>query len=153
MEVWFYHLTRQPLDRTLPVLLERSVERGWKAVVQARSEERLNALDEVLWTYTDDGFLAHGTARDGDAELHQVWLTTGADNPNAAKVRFFVENAEIAPVIANAGDYDRVILMFDGNDEEELQGARAQWKQLKDEGRDLSYWKQGENGGWEKMAL
>jgi DNA polymerase-3 subunit chi len=153
MEIWFYHLTRQKLERTLPTLLERSVQRGWKAVVQASSEARMNALDDLLWTYSDDGFLAHGTERDGDAHLQQVWLTTGADNPNDAKVRFFVEDAEIAPVIAVSANYDRVILMFDGNDEAELQGARKQWKVLKDQGRDLSYWKQSDSGGWEKMAL
>ncbi len=153
MEIWFYHLTRQPLEAALPILLERSAQRGWNAVVQATSDERVNALDEWLWTYTDDGFLPHGTARDGDGELQQVFLTTGAENPNAAKVRFFVEGAAIAPALEADAAYDRVILMFDGNNDEELQGARAQWKLLKEQGRDLSYWKQSGQGGWEKMAV
>ena len=40
-EALFYHLERQPLERVLPTLLERTLARGWTAVVQSGSEERL----------------------------------------------------------------------------------------------------------------
>jgi len=43
-EVYFYHLERRTLEEVLPTLLERSVERGWRATVQAASEERVEAL-------------------------------------------------------------------------------------------------------------
>jgi DNA polymerase-3 subunit chi len=152
MDIWFYHLTRQPLDKALPMLLERSIERGWTAVVQLRSEERLTALDESLWTYSEESFLGHGTAKDGDPELQHVYLTTGAENPNGAQVRFFVEGAQIAPVIEKDTGYERIILMFDGNDPEDLDSARAQWKVLKGQGHSLSYWQQSETGGWDKKA-
>src|SRR5438094_8596807 len=58
-EVWFYHLQRQPLERALPALIEKSLAKGWRVTVQARSEERLDALDAWLWTYSDESFLAH----------------------------------------------------------------------------------------------
>jgi DNA polymerase-3 subunit chi len=152
MEVWFYHLTHQPLERALPLLLERSAQRGWKAVVQATSDERVQALDDLLWTWSDESFLAHGTRRDDDADMQQVYLTTGAENPNGAVVRFFVESAAIAPALEENDQYERVILMFDGGDEEELAGARGQWRDLKAQGRALCYWQQNESGGWEKKA-
>ncbi len=153
MDIWFYHLTRQPLDKVLPELLERSARRGWKAVVQARSEERVRALDEWLWTFSNDSFLVHGTAADGDFEWQQVYLTTGVENPSGANARFFVESAEIAPALAESSAYERVVLIFDGNDPDELQAARDQWRLLKGQGHALSYWKQTEGGGWEKMAI
>ncbi len=152
-EVWFYHLTSQPLERTLPVLLERSIERKWKAVVQATSDERIAALDALLWTYSDSSFLAHGSARDGDGALQPVYLTTGAENPNGAVIRFFVDGAAIAPVLNEQPDaYQRMILLFDGNDDDLLADARAQWKALKAQGRDLSYWQQNDDGRWAKKA-
>ncbi len=152
-EIWFYHLTSQPLDRTLPILIERSLQRGWKAVVQATTDERLASLDALLWTYSEASFLAHGVARDGDGELQPVFLTTGDENPNGASIRFFIEAAEIAPVLdAQPDAYARIILMFDGNDDEQLANARAQWKTLKGQGRDLSYWQQDEDGRWTKKA-
>ena len=59
-DVWFYHLERQSLEQVLPVLLDRALARGWRAAVQATAAERIAALDELLWTWTDESFLAHG---------------------------------------------------------------------------------------------
>ncbi len=71
MESWFYHqrLNRQSLEQALPSLIEKSLANGWRVVIQATSEERLEALDHWLWTYSDASFLAHGRSSDGDGEL------------------------------------------------------------------------------------
>ena len=152
-DVWFYHLQGASLDRVLPALLERSVARGWRAVVQATSPERVEALDAALWIYEADSFLAHGTARDGDAALQPIILTEKADNPNDAAIRFLVEGAEALPVLGQKDAlYQRVALLFDGNDDTELTGARRQWSALKAAGHALSYWQQNEDGRWEKRA-
>ncbi len=153
-EVWFYHLVRQPLDKVLPALLEKAAARGLRIVVQCSAPERVDALDAALWTYREDSFLPHGTARDGDAELQPVYLTTGDENPNGATMRIFADGARADDAVASgfADDYERLILMFDGNDEEALSDARAQWKFFKEADYTLSYWQQNENGGWEKKA-
>lgn len=152
-EIWFYHLQRQSLENVLPNLIEKSLEKGWRVVVQATSEERLDALDLWLWTYADASFLAHGRARDGDGELQPVYLSTGVENPNGAAVRFFVEGAMVARAVAEPGAaYVRAIAVFDGANEDELAGARAQWKELKAQGFALTYWQQSETGRWEKKA-
>ena len=96
-EVLFYHLQRQPLERVLPQLLERSVERGWRVVVQAGSEERVEALDAHLWTYRDDSFLPHGTAAAGEPAAQPILLTTAEHNPNGATVRFLLDGVPIPP--------------------------------------------------------
>ncbi len=48
--------------------------------------------------------------------------------------------------------FDQVVRLFDGRDEEALAEARREWKRLKDEGRALSYWREGEDGGWDGRA-
>ncbi|WOJ88216.1 DNA polymerase III subunit chi [Methylocapsa polymorpha] len=153
-EIWFYHLQRRRLESVLPGLIEKSLERGWRVVVQAKSEERLDALDQWLWTFSEASFVAHGRARDGDAELQPVYLSTGLENPNGAEVRLFIEGAEIAEALAepSAAPYARAILLFDGNDEDDLALARAQWKALKEKDLALSYWREDETGRWEKKA-
>lgn len=153
-EIFFYHLQRQPLERALPKLLEVSLSRSWRVVVQATTERRLTELDELLWAYAPESFLPHGTSKDGGAEAQPIYLTTGAENPNRAHVRFFVENAEIAPVLAGEGTSpsERALLLFDGADEAALAAARGQWARLKEDGRALSYWRQDNNGKWEKKA-
>ncbi|QXX74351.1 DNA polymerase III subunit chi [Methylovirgula sp. HY1] len=153
-EIWFYHLQHQPLEKVLPSLVEKALDKGWRVVVQAAAEERLDALDDTLWTYADASFLAHGRARDGDAEMQPIYLTTGSENPNGARLRLFVEGADVAALlIAEPCDmYERMILLFDGADEDQLIAARMQWKTLKGQGHTLAYWQQGERGGWEKKA-
>src|SRR5215475_16049803 len=94
-EVLFYHLEHQSLERALPALVERTLERNWRAVIEVGSEERVEALDTLLWTYREESFLPHGTRRDGYAEAHPIYLTAGGDNPNGAQVRFLVDGAEI----------------------------------------------------------
>ena len=147
-EVLFYHLDRQPLERALPELLEKCVERGWRTVVQVGSEERRDALDAHLWTYRDDAFLPHGTVKDGSAEAQPVWLTAGADNPNGADVRFLADGA----VIPDLAAYRRIVVLFDGNDADAVERARAAWTTVKAGGHEATYWQQSESGRWEKKA-
>lgn len=147
-EILFYHLERLPLERVLPDLLEKSLERGWRAVVQAGSDKRVEALDTVLWTYREESFLPHGAANDGSPERQPVYLTSGEGNPNGAAVRFFVDGAE-------AGDlsgYERVVYLFDGRDEAAVALAREQWASVREAGHDATYWQQNERGKWEKKA-
>jgi len=147
-EVLFYHLTRTPLERVLPDLLEKTRGRGWRAVVQAGSEERVEALDQHLWTYTEESFLAHGTAKDGAAAEQPIYLTAGPDHPNGAEVRFFVDGAEVGEV---AG-LTRGVVIFDGRDEAAVAGARTLWRRLSAEGHEVTYWQQNERGRFERKA-
>jgi DNA polymerase III subunit chi len=150
IEVCFYHLTRRGLERALPVLLEKSLSRGWRVVVQAESEMRVKTLDKELWAYEPEKFLPHGVKADGAPETQPIYLTAETDNPNRADVRFFVGGAGAAPALKDpaAMPKSRVVLMFNGNDESELNAARAQWKELRDEGYELVYYQENENGGW-----
>jgi DNA polymerase-3 subunit chi len=147
-EVLFYHLERQPLEQVLPAMLEKVLERNWRAVVQAGSPERLEALDLALWTYRDDSFLAHGTAKDGHAADQPIFLSTGDDNPNAAGVRFMVDGAEAQ----SFAGYARIVYLFDGRDTAALTSARQQWKTAKAAGCAVTYWQQSAAGRWEKKA-
>jgi DNA polymerase-3 subunit chi len=150
MEILFYHLDRLPLERVLPGLLERCLERNWRAVVQFGSDERCAALDAHLWTYRDDAFLPHGatgdsgTVRASNAHLQPVWLTTGDDNPNRAEVRFLTDGAEPG----GFGDYRRVVMLFDGNDADAVERARAVWTTAKADGHEATYWQQDDRGKW-----
>src|SRR6202012_3872769 len=138
-EIWFYHLQRRSLDDVLPGLLEPALQRGWRAVVQGASEERIAALDQQLWTYSDDSFLPHGSAREGPPAMQPVFLTMGPENPNGPAVRFLIEGAEAAPILERNDAYERLMLLFDGNDAEALAAARGQWSELKARGLALSY--------------
>ncbi|MDM9619895.1 DNA polymerase III subunit chi [Rhizobium sp. S96] len=147
-EVLFYHLTESKLEDALPPLLDKSVERGWRVCVQLKDAARRDLLDQHLWTFREDSFLPHGTDEADLADQQPVLLTVTTENSNAATVRFVVDGAEPPSVDA----YQRIVFMFDGYDQEQLEGARAQWKKLKGEGHTLTYWQQTPEGRWEKKA-
>ena len=147
-EVLFYHLTESTLDEALPPLLEKSVERGWRVVVQSGGEERRDVLDAHLWTWRDDSFLGHGIDSDPLAAEQPILLTASQGNRNAATVRFLVEGAEPPPL----DGYARAVFLFDGHDEAQLAQARGQWKTLKAAGHQVTYWQQTEGRRWERKA-
>lgn len=147
-EVLFYHLTESTLEEALPALLEKSLERGWRAVVQAGGEERRDALDQHLWTYSDDSFLAHGTEHDQHARLQPVLLTCGPANPNDAHIRFMVDGAS-PPDLAG---YERAVFLFDGHDGSQVERARAHWKAVKEADHQVTYWQQTPERRWERKA-
>lgn len=147
-EVYFYHLESRTLEQVLPTLLERSLERGWRAAVQAASQERVESLNTLLWTYREDSFLPHGATGDGTPHAQPIYLTDDEDNPNEAAVRFLVDGASLT----DASPYARVVYVFDGHDENAVAQAREAWAAAKEKGYAVSYWQQDEEGRWQKKA-
>ena len=147
-EIWFYHLERSTLDQVLPELLDRTLARDWRALVRVRDPDRLEQLDDRLWGWRDDAFLAHGRSDREHADRQPILLTDQADNPNGAQALFIVDGAELGDL---AG-FERCFVVFDGRDEASVTDARALWARLKKAGGSLAYWKQTETGRWEKAA-
>ena len=149
-DIHFYHLTTGKLEAALPQLGERGRGREWNVVIQAVREAVRDELDELLWTYRDESFLPHGREGNGpgDGAANPIWLTTGEERPNEAAVRFVVAGA----TISQPQDYERVITIFDGYDDDAVAQARGEWKRLKGEGHTLTYWQQDEEGRWGKKG-
>jgi len=147
-EVLFYQLDRVPIEQVLPSLIEKTLERGWRAVIQSGSETRLEAMDATLWTFRDDSFVPHGTKSDGPGDRQPVYLTTEDDNPNGAGVRFLIDGARSSQF----DGYVRIVYLFDGRDKDAVADAREAWRVVKKEGCTATYWQQGDNGGWQKKA-
>lgn len=148
-EVLFYHLQRQPLEAVLPTLIEKSVERGWRVIVEVPGAERLSALDDHLWTYRDDSFLPHCTDQEPDCAHEPVLLTTGSANLNGADIRFLVDGASVGQDVEQ---YQRIVVLFDGTDDGALARARDEWRKVRAMGLEATYWQQDDNGRWSKKG-
>lgn len=147
-ELWFYHLERARVDEALPELFTKLLSRGGRALVISPEEGRLAALDEHLWTYRDDSFLPHGRAGQPQAEDQPVLLAGAPDNLNRASMLFCLDGADPGDL----SQWERVIVMFEASDETALARARALWSVHKDSNIARSYWKQNEQGRWEKQV-
>lgn len=147
-QIGFYHLLRMPLDQALPKLLEKAVQAGMRVVVRAGSEERVEHLNALLWTYAEESWLPHGSARDGEAQAQPIWLTQAEENPNSATVLVLCDGAQPTSLES----WDRCLDLFDGNDETAVLAARERWKAWKADGHQLVYYQQNLNGGWEEKS-
>ena len=146
-EVLFYHLQNMSIENVLPPLLEKSLERGWRVVVQSTSPERTDALDAQQVGGDDDSFLPHATWRAGDAQDQPIILSIEEGNPNQANVRFLIDNAALP---ADSDSYERVVLVFNGDDDEALAAARTVWTDCKARGFEVTYWQADERGRWQR---
>ena len=162
-ETLFYHLERRSLEEVLPGLVEKSRQRGWKALIRADTADRADTLDTLLWTYDDQSFLPHAQLGDGEAARQPVGhrlglgattlrlITVEEGNPNAAEIVFFVGGARPSDW-AGLSALSRIVMLFDGRDEVALASARAAWKEAKGAGHDVTYWKENLSGKFEKQS-
>jgi len=146
---YFYHLTQRPLEVTLPLLLGKALQAGWRVAVRGRDPARMDWLDQKLWLGPEDGFLPHGVAGGPHDAEQPVLLTTGAERPNGAMCVMAVDGAEVHPDEVQA--LERVCILFDGNDTDAVTVARGQWKALTAAGCSAQYWSEA-SGKWEKKA-
>lgn len=147
-EVRFYHMLQKRLEKALPEIVGKALERGFRVVVKAGSRERVEALDSALWTHDAASFLPHGHAKDGTEKDQPVFLTTEEENPNGATVLVLTDGV----VSDSMEKFPLCCELFDGNDDEAVSAARARWKNYKDKGFTLAYFQQDEAGKWEKKA-
>jgi len=151
-EALFYHLERHRLEDVLPGLVERTLGRGWRALIRVESADRAAAIDALLWTYNDESFLPHAIAGDGDVAHQPVLITVEEDNANHATVLFLAGGAVVSDWALSAAAFDRIVMLFEGRDPEALDYARDAWKRAKGAGLDVTYWKENVAGKWEKQT-
>lgn len=147
-DIRFYHMTRKRLEQALPEIAAKALERQYRIIVKAGSQERLGVLDTALWTYDPASFLPHGLTKDGNEADQPIWLTLGEDNPNGAKMIILTDGA----VCDNLKAYDLCCELFDGQDEESVSAARKRWKEYKEAGHQVSYFQQDDQGKWQQKA-
>lgn len=147
-ELWFYHLERSSIEEVLPELLEKTLARGWRALVRTPDADRLASLDQLLWTWREESFTPHGLAGQGDEDRQPVLLSEAAASLNQAQCLFLLDRAQPE----GFDGFERIIVMFDGHDESAVTAARGLWKEASSADAQVSYWRQSEAGRWEKKA-
>ena len=140
------------MEEVLPGLVERALARGWRALIHAESAERAQAVDNLLWTWSEESFLPHARAGDCDSAKQTVLIATEEGNPNHADVLFAIGGATPRSWQGETAKFGRIVILFDGRDSSALSGARAAWSEARQNGHDATYWRQSGSGRWEKQT-
>lgn len=146
--VMFYQLSRSGAEQTVRTLLDRAMGQGWRIMIRSTDAAALNRLDERLWLHPEDGFLPHGREGSSADADQPVLLGMGAIT-NGAKGLMLLDQAEASET--EARDLERVWVIFDGANEDQLISARRYWKHITDLGLAAQYWSE-DSGRWEKRA-
>lgn len=146
----FYHLQKTSLEQVLPKLCEKAYSTGKRIKILVGNEERVEFINSLLWTYNEESFLPHGSKKDGFAEDQPIFISSSEDNENNALLLILVDGAMVSLDILK--DYERVLNIFDGNDEVALNNARDYWKMIKSSDGELHYWQQKDNGSFEQKV-
>ncbi len=149
MRIDFYHLKKTPLDRALPVILEKIYASGKHALLRTDLTERVSYINSLLWTYEPGSFIPHGEEKDGLSNKQPIFITTNREiNPNNAQYLILIDGV---PILEN-DSFERVFYFFNGLEENELKKARELWKSLKSRQFELHYWQQAPNGRWDEKV-
>ena len=146
IRVDFYHLQRAPLEQVLPKLCEKAYATGKRIKILLGTE----FINSLLWTYNEESFLPHVSKKDGFAEEQPIFISANEDNANNASLLILADGA--MPDTETLKQYERILNIFDGNDETALNNARAYWKQIKALDGELHYWQQNDRGVFEQKA-
>jgi DNA polymerase-3 subunit chi len=151
-EVLFYHLEKRSLEDVLPGLVERTLARGWRGLIRPESGDRAQAIDNLLWAWSEESFLPHAQSGDRDAATQPVLITVEEGNANGAQVLFLVGNALPPSLERDLAAFGRIVVLFDGRDDSALSAVRRAWSETKAAGHPTTYWRQSASGKWEKQA-
>ena len=146
----FYHLQKTPLDLVLPKLCEKAYATGKRIKILVGNDERVEFINSLLWTYNEESFLPHGSKKDGFAEEQPIFISSDENNENGAEFLILVDGA--MPDLGIVKNYERVLNIFDGNDEASLNNAREYWKTIKSTDSELHYWQQKTDGSFEQKV-
>ena len=140
MQVDFYQLSRDPVERVVPLLADKALERGARVVLVCDDAGQRAALSEALWA-REGAFLAHGAANDPHAERQPIVIAESCEIPNGATFAIIADGAWREA----AEELERAILLFASD---QADPARALWKTLKGTGHSLRFFAQDGEGRW-----
>lgn len=146
---FFYQLTEDPLEVTLPVLLGKGLGAGWRIELRGTDPEAMTRLDLALWEHPKDSFLPHGLAGGAHDADQPILLTHSGMAAADCTCVVAVHGAAVSVEEVNA--MARVMVLFDPGRADELPKARQLWKHLVDGGCSAQYWAQ-DGGGWTKKS-
>ena len=145
MQLDFWQLSRDPLERVVALIAERTREAGEKLLVVASDGEQRAAMGQALWDYRPEAFLANGEATAPHAARQPILLSAECQARNGARYAVLADG----DWRDGADAFERVFLLFG---EAGAPAARAVWRKF--DGREnvqRSYYAQ-EEGKWVKKA-
>jgi len=145
-EIRFYHMEKTTLDQALPAITYKAWQAGNRVMIKVPDKKEAKRLGDLLWTFNPSVFLPNGVDGDSYPEKQPVWVTAGNDNPNQANVLILTHGC----TYDDMGGFSLCCEILDGRLPDHIMAARVRRQNYKENGYDLTYWQQENNGQWHK---
>lgn len=143
MQIDFYQLSRDPVERVVPLLAARALEGGARLLVVSTDAAQRAALAQALWQ-RDGAFLANGEAGGAHDARQPVLLAESCAAPHNGSQLVLIADGRWRD---EAARFERALLLFGP---EQTAAARKLWAELAQHGQALRIFKQDEQGGWKE---
>ena len=143
-EIFFYKLKNTSSEIFLTSLIEKSIDNDWNSVVLFDNIERMEEINDFLWSYKDTSFLPHGSQNDKNSELHRVYLTCEEENPNDSDVIFSIDGL----LIKNINSWQRCIYIFNEQNLKVVDQFNTYKKNIDQSQHSIKSFEQDTNGKW-----
>lgn len=142
-ETRFYELSQVTIEKALPQLLYKIYSNMRKPILLLLNDEtQINSFDRLLWSFSSNKFLPHGTKNNSKEHIKPLFLTNIEDNQNAAEI---LVSTKIAKNENFKASFSSQIFMFSGEKSEDFISL---FRELKNNDLKTTYWQQDANGKW-----
>lgn len=145
MQVDFYHLTRDPAEKLVPILAQKMLDEGQRLLLVSDDLEQIKRFGDALWQAKPESFLAHGFAgceEEGDQPILIADDCPADWRPGNGAQYIAVADGKWR---AEALSFERAFYLFTSG---EIDIARDAWRSLsKNPDVTPRYWKQ-DGGRW-----
>ena len=141
----FYQLADNDKVPTLRSIVGKSRERGWRVAIRCSTESEAKAIDDALWRTPDDGFLPHARSGSGFDADQPILIVTDNSADNRPDALVMLGTFELG--IGQLSKLQRVCVLFNGENTEELASAQLLSKTFKNSGTPVECWV-NEHGRW-----
>ena len=146
MEFSIYQAVSGNLTSVVVRLLEKTYLSGKKGVFFSPITERVELINKTLWTFSTNAFIPHGDKKMGFEDQQPIYFTDTFKNPNKATVLILVDVFDLTNELYNG--FERIMLIFE--DISKSDEVNKLYQSLKDDGKNVNYWKQSPKG-WDKL--
>lgn len=142
----FYQLAGMVREQAIARIAAKACEQGLRVWLAVGDERQAAYLDDFLWRFPEEGFLAHGVAGRGDEARQPLLIAPAPSDANGATVALMAGGA----MLEAPERFDLVVEFVAGHDPVAVAESRNRYRHYRERGCVMEYQVQGPSGRWEK---
>lgn len=144
----FYAAKVASIELKLINLIEKIYNSGQKMVLRVKTADEMKLFDDLLWTYSQKTFLAHGSIGTSFPLKQPIYITNLLENVNDSPILLLLNDADDT----DQDKFSQLIYFFDGKDQRLNKLMQDKFNLAKNKKHNTIYWQQDDKGSWKDIT-